>query len=57
MRKEYKLMLYYLKLLSTLQRLYLVFPVVKLTAISDDPIPKRYSSLFLDPVIIDREEK
>jgi len=34
-----------------------VFPVVKLTIISDDPIPRRYSSLPLDPVIIDEEEE
>ena len=50
-------MLYHLKLSPVLQRLYLVFHVVKLTAASEDPISRRCSKLPLDPFIIGREKE
>ena len=50
-------MLYYLKLLPTLYKLYLVFNIVKLTTVFKDPISRRYSKFSLDPTIIDREEE
>jgi len=49
-KKQVKLILYYLKLLSALQRLYPVFPVVKLTTILNDSISGKCSYLSLDPV-------
>ena len=48
---------YYLKLPPILQKLYLVFLIVKLSTTSDDLIPWKYSSLPLDPVIIDEKEE
>ena len=49
--------LYCLKLSPILQRLYLVFHIVKLTTISKNPISRRYSKLSPDSVIINREEE
>jgi len=50
-------MLYHLKLLSILQRLYLIFLVVKLTTTSNDTISRRYFSLPPNTIIINREEE
>ena len=50
-------MAYYLKLPPVLQKLYLVFYVIKLTLASKDPISSRYSSLPLDLIIINKEEE
>ena len=50
-------MLYYLKLSSTLWRLYLVFLVVKLTATPADLISRKYFSPSPDLVIIDKKEE
>lgn len=55
--KQVKLMLYYLKLSSTLQRLHLVFSMVKLTNPPNNPILERYFSFFPNLVIINREEE
>ena len=55
--KQVGLMLYYPKLLSILQRLHLIFPVVKLTTAPNNLIPKRYSTITPDSIIIDREEE
>ena len=55
--KQVGFILYCLKLLFGLQRLYLMFLVLKITTTSNDPILRRFSSLFLDLVIIDREEE
>jgi len=55
--KWVKPMSYYLKLFPTLQRLYLVFPVVKLITVPDNPIPGKYFILSSNPVIIDRKEE
>ena len=55
--KQVEFILYCLKLLFELQRLYLMFLVIKLTAASNNPIFGRFSSLFLDLVIIDKEEE
>lgn len=48
---------YYFKLFFTLQKLYLVFSVVKLSATSNDLISRRYSNTLLNSVIINREKK
>jgi len=48
--KQVRPILYCLKLLSTLQKLYLVFPVVKLTTIPNNSISGKYSCSSLDPV-------
>ena len=50
-------MLYYLKLPSTLQKLHLVFLVVKLIVISADFIPRKYSSSPLNLAIIDEKKE
>jgi len=50
-------MLYCLKLSLALQRLYLVFYIIKLMSALEDPILERYSKPSLDPIIIDREEE
>jgi len=55
--KQVGLMLYCLKLFSILWRLYLIFPVVKLTTTSDNPISGRYSSFSLDLIIINEKEE
>jgi len=49
--------LYHLKLLPVLQRLYSVFNVIKLTTIPKNPISDRHPCPLLDPVIIDRKEE
>ena len=49
--------LYCLKLSPTLQKLYLVFYIIKLTTIFKNPIPRRHSKLPPDSVIINREEE
>jgi len=51
------LILYYFKLFLILQKLDLVFLVVKLMATFNNPIFRRCSSLISDTVIIDKEEK
>lgn len=56
-KKQVGLILYCLKLSPTLQRLHLVFPVIKLVTVLTNSIPKRYSSSSLDPAIINKEEK
>ena len=48
---------YYLELLSTLQRLYLVFNVIKLTITLKDIISTRYLNLSPNFIIIDRKEE
>ena len=55
--KQVDPILYCLKFSLTLQRLYLVFHIVKLTSTSKDLILERYPSLSLDMAIIDREEE
>ena len=55
--KYIKPILYYLKLFSTLQKLHLVFPIVKLIIVSGDSIFERYSSLYINLVIINRKEE
>ena len=50
-------MAYYLKLPSVLQKLYLVFYMIKLTLASQDPISSRHSSLPPDSIIVNKEEK
>jgi len=50
-------MSYYLKLSPTLYKLYLVFNIVKLTAVFKDLISGRCSKFSLDPTIIDRGEE
>ena len=50
-------MTYHLKLPLVLQRLYLVFHVVKLTLASKDSISGRYSSLSPDLIIINKKEE
>lgn len=50
-------MLYHLKLLLVLWKLYLVFHVIKLTSALENPIPRRHSKPPLDPIIIDEEEE
>ena len=42
-KKQIEPMLYHLKILSTLHRLHLVFPVVKLIAASINTISRRYT--------------
>jgi len=51
------LMLYCLKLSLALQRLYLVFYIIKLMSGLEDPIFERYSKSSLNPIIIDGEEE
>jgi len=55
--KQVRLILYYLKLLSTLHRLYLIFLVVKLITAPTNSISGKYSSSSLDLVIIYKEEE
>ena len=54
--KKVEPILYYLKLLSVLYRLHLVFLVIKIIATSYNPIPGKQLSP-LDLVIIYRKEK
>ena len=54
--KQVELILYYLKLSQALQKLYLVFPVVKLITVLTNFISRRFSSLSLNLIIIDGEE-
>ena len=46
-----------LKLPSALQRLHLVFYIIKLTPAPEDSISGRYSSLSLSLIIINKEEE
>ena len=55
--KQVRSMSYCLKLPPALQRLYLVFHIVKLTTIPKNSISRRHSKLSLNPVIINREEE
>ena len=50
-------MSYQLKLSLVLQRLHLVFNIMKLTAVSEDPIPKSSLDLLPDSVIINKEQE
>ena len=56
-KKRVGLILYYLKLLLALQRLYLVFNIIKLITTLKDSIPGRHPNLLLDFMIIDREKE
>ena len=50
-------MAYHLKLLSIMRRLYLVFNIIKLTAILKDLISSRCLNLLSDSIIIDEQEE
>ena len=56
-KKQVKLILYYLILLSVLQRLYLVFSIVKLSITSNNPISRKYSNIPLDLVILSTKKR
>ena len=56
-KKQVGLILCHLKLSPILQKLHLVFLVVKLTTISNNLISKRYSSPLSNLVIINGEEE
>ena len=55
--KKVRLILYFLKLLPILQRLHLVFPVVKLITILNNSISRRCSSSLPDLVIINKKQE
>ena len=46
--KQVRLIVYKLKLLLTLRRLYLVFNIIKLITVSENLILSRYLNTFLD---------
>ena len=56
-KKQVDPILYCLKFSPTLQRLHLIFHIIKLISTSKDLILERYSSLSLNMVIIGREEE
>ena len=56
-KKRVGLILYYLKLLLALQRLHLVFNIIKLITTLKDSIPGRHPNLLLDSMIIDRKKE
>ena len=49
------LLAYYLKSPYGMRQLYLVFNVVKLFAILEDPIPERKPQALLPPIVVNRE--
>lgn len=56
-KNQVKLILYYLMLLSVLQRLYLIFSMVKLSTVSNNPIFRKYSNTSLDLVIYQQKRE
>ena len=54
MKKQVKYIAYYLKLLSILRRLHLVFNIIKLTIIFKDLISSRHLQTSLDFILINR---
>jgi len=54
-KRQVRPLAYRLKLPHGLRQLHLVFNVVKLSAIPDDPIPGRKSQALLPPIVVDGE--
>ena len=56
-KKQVEFIDYYLKLPPTINRLYLVFNAVKLTAVLEDYISGHCSETPSNPTLIDEQEK
>ena len=56
-KKQFKFILYYLKLPSILRRLYPVFTIIELTTVSTNTIFRRYFSFSPNSAIINKEEE